>query len=134
MCSIFTGEEVGRDKAFTHKSQNVKRIEGRGEGKKRKVAECAMRGCGRKRACAYKRERAGRVSETGEQNGNEGRGTERKRGGGRSKRGGSAEKQGKKGKKARKFSTSDDWIRNARTFCCKKSRFHRKKMLTFASE
>lgn len=40
-----------------------------------------MRECGRKRACAYKRERAGRVSETGEQNGNEGRGTERKRGG-----------------------------------------------------
>lgn len=74
MYSSFTGEEVGKDKAFTHKSQNVKRIEGRGEGKKRKVAECAMRGCGRKRACAYTRERAGRVSETGEQNGNEGRG------------------------------------------------------------
>lgn len=90
MCSSFTGEEVGKDKAFTHKSQNVKRIEGRGEGKKRKVAECAMRGCGRKRACAYKRERAGRVSATGEQNGDEGRGTERKRGGGRSKKGGSA--------------------------------------------
>ena len=65
-----------------------------GEGKKGKVAECAMR------ACAYTRERAGRVSEAGEQNGNEGRGTERKRGG-------SAEKQGKKGKKARKFSTSE---------------------------
>lgn len=110
MYSSFTREEVGKDKAFTHKSQNVKRIEGRGEGKKRKVAECAMRGCGRKRACAYTRERAGQVSKTGEQNGNEGRGTERKRGGGRSKRGGSAEKQGKKGKKARKFSTSDDWI------------------------
>ena len=93
-----------------------------------------MRGCVRKRACAYTRERAGRVSETGEQNGNEGRGTERKRGGERSKRGGSAEKQGKKGKKVRKFSTSDDWIRNARTFCCKKSQFRRKKMLTFASE
>ena len=62
----------------------------------------------RRRGCAYTRERAGRVSEAGEQNGNEGRGTERKRGGGRSKRGGSAEKQGKKGKKARKFSTSDD--------------------------
>lgn len=59
MCSSFTGEEVGKDKAFTHKSQNVKRIEGRGEGKKRKVAECAMRGCGRKRACAYTRERVG---------------------------------------------------------------------------
>ena len=110
MCSSFTGEEVGKDKAFTHKSQNVKRIEGRGEGKKRKVAECAMRGCVRKRACAYTRERAGRVSEAGEQNGNEGRGTERKRGGGRSKRGGSAEKRGKKRQKVRKFSTSDDWI------------------------
>ena len=69
-----------------------------------------MRECGRKRACAYMRERAGRVSAAGEQNGNKGRGTERKRGGGRSKRGGSAEKQGKKGKKVRKFSTSDDWI------------------------
>ena len=110
MYSSFTGEEVGKDKAFTHKSQNVKRIEGRGEGKKRKVAECAMRGCGRRRrrACAYTRERAGRVGETGEQNRNEGRDTERKRAGERSKRGGSAEKQGKKGKKARKFSTSDD--------------------------
>ena len=105
MSSSFTGEEVGKDKVFTHKSQNVKRIEGRGEGKKRKVAECAMRGCGRKRACGYTRERVG---EAGEQNGNEGRGTERKRGGGRSKRGSSAEKQGKKGKKVRKFSTSDD--------------------------
>lgn len=60
----------------------------------------------RGRGCAYAREPAGRVSEVGEQNGNEGRDTERKRGGGRSKRGGSAEKQGKKGKKARKFSTS----------------------------
>lgn len=108
MCSSFTGEEVGKDKVFTHKSQNVKRIEGRGEGKKRKVAECAMRGCARKRACGYTRERAGRVGEAGEQNGNEGRGTERKGGGGRSKRGGSAEKRGKKGKKVRKFSTSDD--------------------------
>lgn len=108
MCSSFTGEEVGKDQAFTHKSQHVKWIEGRGEGKKRKVAECAMRG--RKRACAYTRERAGRVGATGEQNGNEGRGTERKRGGERSKRGGSAEKQGKKGKKIRKFSTTDDWI------------------------
>lgn len=103
MCSSFTGEEVGKDKAFTHKSQNVKRIEGRGEGKKRKVAECAMRG--RKRECAYTRERVG---EAVEQNRNEGRGTERKRGGGRSKRGGSAEKQRKKGKKARKFSTYED--------------------------
>lgn len=110
MSSSFTGEEVGKDKVFTHKSQNVKRIEGRGEGKKGKVAECAMRGCGRKRACAYKRERAGRVSATGEQNGDEGRGTERKRGGERSKKGGSAEKQGKKEKKVRKFSTTDDWI------------------------
>ena len=114
MCSSFTGEEVGKDKAFTHKSQNVKRIEGRGEGKKRKVAECAMRerrrGRGRKRECAYTRERAGQVSATGEQNGNKGRGTERKGGGERSKKGGSAEKQGKKGKKIRKFSTSDDWI------------------------
>lgn len=66
--------------------------------KKRKVAECAMRGCGRKRACAYKRERAGRVSETGEQNGNEGRGTERKGGGGRSKKrgfGGETREEGK---------------------------------------
>ena len=110
MRSIFTREAAGKDKAFTHKSQNVKRIEGRGEGKKRKVAECAMRGRGRgrKRECAYTRERAGRVSEAGEQNGNEGRGTERKGGGERSKRGGSAEKQGKKGKKVRKFSTSDD--------------------------
>ena len=60
-----------------------------------------MRGRGRRRRCAYARERAGRVSEAGEQNGNEGGGTERKRGG-------SAEKQGKKGKKARKFSTSED--------------------------
>lgn len=110
MYSSFTGEEVGKDKSFTHKSQNVKRIEERGEAKKRKVAECAMRERVRRRACANTRERAGRVSETGEQNGNEGRGTERKRGGGRSKRGGSAEKQGKKGQKARKFSTSDDWI------------------------
>lgn len=108
MCSSFTGEEVGKGKAFTHKSQHVKRIEGRGEGKKRKVAECAMRGGGRRRGCAYMRERTGRVSETGEQNRNEGRGTERKRGGGRSKKGGSAEKQGKKGKKARKFSPSED--------------------------
>lgn len=64
----------------------------------------------RKRACAYTRERVGRVGATGEQNGNEGRGTERKRRGGRSKRGGSAEKKGKKGQKVRKFSTSDDWI------------------------
>ena len=79
MYSSFTGEEVGKDQAFTHKSQHVKWIEGRGEGKKRKVAECAMRG--RKRACAYMRERAGRVSATDEQNGNKGRGTERKRGG-----------------------------------------------------
>ena len=110
MSSSFTGEEVGKDKVFTHKSQHVKRIEGRGEGKKRKVAECAMRERGRRRGCAYTRERARRVSETGEQNRNEGRDTERKRGGGRSKKGGSAEKQGKKGKKVRKFSTSDDWI------------------------
>ena len=44
MCSSFTGEEVGKDKAFTHKLQNVKRIEGRGEGKKRKVAECECAG------------------------------------------------------------------------------------------
>ena len=44
MCSSFTGEEVGKGKAFTHKSQHVKRIEGRGEGKKRKVAECASAG------------------------------------------------------------------------------------------
>lgn len=44
MCSSFTGEEVGKDKAFTHKSQHVKRIEGRGEGKKRKVAECECAG------------------------------------------------------------------------------------------
>ena len=108
MYSSFTGEEVGKDKAFTHKSQNVKRIEGRGEGKKRKVAECTMRERVRKRECAYMRERVGRVSEAGELNGNEGRGTERKGGGGRSKRGGSAEKQGKKEKKVRKFSTSDD--------------------------
>ena len=74
MCSSFTGEEVGKDKAFTHKSQNVKRIEGRSEGKKRKVAECAMRERVRRRECAYTRERAGRVSEVGEQNGNEGGG------------------------------------------------------------
>lgn len=86
MYSSFTGEEVGKDKAFTHKSQNVKRIERRGEGKKRKVAECAMRGRGRKRACAYTRERTGRVGEAGEQNGNEGRGTKRKGGGERSKK------------------------------------------------
>ena len=65
MCSSFTGEEVGKDKAFTHKSQHVKRIEGRGEGKKRKVAECAMRERVRRRECAYTRERAGRVSEAG---------------------------------------------------------------------
>lgn len=87
MCSSFTGEEVGKDKAFTHKSQNVKRIEGRGEGKKRKVAECATRERVRKRGCAYTRERARRVGEAGEQNGNEGRGTERKRGGTLKKRG-----------------------------------------------
>ena len=44
----------------------------------------------------------------GQQNGNEGRGTERKGGGGGcSKRAGSTEKQGKNGKKIRKFSTSD---------------------------
>ena len=43
----------------------------------------------------------------GQQNGNEGRRTERKGGGGCSKRAGSTEKQGKKGKKVRKFSTSD---------------------------
>ena len=90
MYSSFTGEEVGKDKAFTHKSQHVKRIEGRGEGKKRKVAECTMRGCLRRRGCAYARGLAGRGRGTGEQNGNEGRGTERKRGGGRSKKGGSA--------------------------------------------
>ena len=107
MYSSFTGEEVGKDKAFTHKSQHVKRIEGRGEGKKRKVAECAMRGRGRKRECAYTRERAGRVGEADEQNGDEGRRTERKGGGGCSKRAGSTEKQGKNGKKVRKFSTSD---------------------------
>jgi hypothetical protein len=65
MSSSFTGEEVGKDKVFTHKSQNVKRIEGRGEGKKRKVAECAMRERVRRRECAYTRERAGRVSEAG---------------------------------------------------------------------
>lgn len=46
MCSSFTREEVGKDKAFTHKSQHVKRIEGRGEGKKRKVAECECAGAG----------------------------------------------------------------------------------------
>ena len=80
------------------------------KAKKWKVAECAMRERVRRRACAYTRERAGRVGEAGEQNGNEGRGSERKRGGERSKRGGSAEKQGKKGKKVRKFSTSNDWI------------------------
>ena len=40
-----------------------------------------MRGRGRKRECAYTRELAGRVGEAGEQNGNEGRGTERKGGG-----------------------------------------------------
>lgn len=74
MSSSFTGEEVGKDKVFTHKSQHVKRIEGRGEGKKRKVAECAMRERVRRRECAYTRERAGRVSEVGEQNGNEGGG------------------------------------------------------------
>ena len=44
MSSSFTGEEVGKDKAFTHKSQHVNRIEGRGEGKKRKVAECECAG------------------------------------------------------------------------------------------
>lgn len=44
------------------------------KAKKRKVAECAMRGGGRRRECAYTRERAGRVGEAGEQNGNEGRG------------------------------------------------------------
>ena len=42
-------------------------------------AQCA--GAGVRRECAYTRERAGRVSEAGEQNGNEGRGTERKGGG-----------------------------------------------------
>ena len=44
------------------------------KAKKRKVAECAMRERGRKRACAYTRERAGQVGEAGEQNGNEGGG------------------------------------------------------------
>ena len=39
MSSSFTGEEVGKDKVFTHKSQHVKRIEGRGEGKKRKLLD-----------------------------------------------------------------------------------------------
>ena len=80
------------------------------KAKNGKVAECVMRERVRRRACAYTRERAGRVGEAGKQNGNEGRGTERKGGGERSKRGGSAEKQGKKGKKVRKFSTSDDRI------------------------
>ena len=47
MSSSFTGEEIGKGEAFTHKSQNVKWIEGMGEGKKGKVAECAMRGRGR---------------------------------------------------------------------------------------
>ena len=96
MYSSFTGEEVGKDQAFTHKSQNVKWIEGRGEGKKRKVAECAMRG--RKRECTYTRERAGRVSATDEQNGNKGRGTERKRGGAALKKrglGGETREEGK---------------------------------------
>ena len=79
MSSSFTGEEVGKDKVFTHKSQHVKRIEGRGEGKKRKVAECAMRERVRRRECAYTRERAGRVSEVGEQNGNEGGGAQSER-------------------------------------------------------
>ena len=59
-----------------------------------------MRGRGSKRECAYTRERAGRVGEAGEQNGNEGRGTERKRGGRRSKRGGSAEKHREEGKES----------------------------------
>ena len=87
MCSSFIGEEVGKGKAFTHKSQNVKRIEGRGEGKKRKVAECAMRGCLRRRGCAYARGLAGRGRGTGEQNGNEGRGRAlKKRGLGRETR------------------------------------------------
>ena len=103
MSSSFTGEEVGKDKVFTHKSQNVKRIEGRGEGKKRKVAECAMRERVRKRGCAYTRERAGRVSETGEQNGNEGRGTEPKRGGGRSKKGARRRNKGRRERKPASF-------------------------------
>lgn len=64
----------------------------------------------RRRGCAYMRERVGRVSEAGEQNGNEGRAQSEREGGRRSKRGGSAEKQGKKGKKVRKFSTYDDRI------------------------
>ena len=98
MCSSFTGEEVGKDQAFTHKSQNVKWIEGRGEGKKRKVAECAMRG--RKRECTYTRERAGRVSATDEQNGNKGRGTERKRGGGGAQKEGARRRN--KGRRERK--------------------------------
>ena len=105
MYSSFTGEEVGKDKAFTHKSQHVKRIEGRGEGKKRKVAECAMRGRERvrKRACAYTRERDGRGSETGEQNGNEGRGTERKRGGGAQKEGARRRNKGRRERKSASF-------------------------------
>lgn len=46
MRSIFTREAAGKDKAFTHKSQYVKRIEGRGEGKNGKSlsAQCAGAG------------------------------------------------------------------------------------------
>ena len=39
-----------------------------------------MRGCGRKRACVYTRERTGRVSEAGEQNGRVGGEMEREGG------------------------------------------------------
>ena len=57
-----------------------------------------MRGRVRRRECAYTHERAGRVSEAGEQNGNKGRGTERKRGGAALKKrglGGETREEGK---------------------------------------
>ena len=103
MYSSFTGEEVGKDKAFTHKSQHVKRIGRRGEDKKRKVAECAMRGYMRRRECAYARARAEPVGGTGEQNGNERRRTERKGGANTLKEGGRRRNKGRMERKSASF-------------------------------
>ena len=64
-----------------------------------------MRGCGRRRrrACAYTRERAGRVGETGEQNRNEGRDTERKGGANTLKEGGRRRNKGRMERKSASF-------------------------------
>lgn len=131
MYSSFTGEEVGKDKAFTHKSQHVKRIEGRGEGKKkRKVAECAMRERVRKRGCAYTRERAGQVGEAGEQNGNEGRGTERKRGGERSKKGVRRRNKGRRERKSASFRPLTTGFEMRELFVARKVGFIERKCLS----